>query len=128
MTTLWYDCIMVSWCGCSLSKTLVGSCIAFFGLNCCLAGRSVACKAADILSSLINTYWFPGAIAGMVTNMYIWTVFCDHNSFLARRFWHYSGCLLAGRADASASGDGALCWCVWCGHDEGGQRAVWGKM
>ena len=53
---------MVSWCGCSLSKTLVGSCIAFFGLNCCLAGRSVACKAADILSSLINTYWFPGAI------------------------------------------------------------------
>ena len=45
VTTLWYDCIMVSWCGCSLSKTLVGSCIAFFGLNCCLAGRSVACKA-----------------------------------------------------------------------------------
>ena len=44
----WYDCIMVSWYGCSLSKTLVGSCIAFFGLNCCLAGRSVACKAADI--------------------------------------------------------------------------------
>ena len=63
----------------------------FFGLNCCLAGRSVACKAADILSSLINTYWFPGAIAGMVTNMYIWTVFCGHNSFLARRFWYYSG-------------------------------------
>ena len=26
----WYDCIMVSWYGCSLSKTLVGSCIAFF--------------------------------------------------------------------------------------------------
>ena len=30
VTTLWYDCIMVSCCGCSLSKTLVGSCIAFF--------------------------------------------------------------------------------------------------
>ena len=86
----WYDCIMVSWYGCSLSKTLVGSCIAFFGLNCCLAGRSVACKAADILTSLINTYWFPGAIAGMVRNMYIWMVFCGHNWFLARRFWHYS--------------------------------------
>ena len=87
----WYDCIMVSWYDCSLSKTLVGSCIASFGLNCCLAGRSVACKAADISTSLINTYWFPGAIAGMVSNMYIWTVFCGHNWFLARRFWHYSG-------------------------------------
>ena len=92
VSTLWYDCIMESWYGCSLSKTLVGSCI-FFGLNCCLAGRSVACKAADISNSLINTYWFPGAIAGMVTNRYIWTVFFDHNSFLARRFWHYSGWL-----------------------------------
>ena len=78
-----YDCIMVSWYDCSLSKTLVGSCIASFGLNCCLAGRSVACKAADISTSLINTYWFPGAIAGMVSNMYIWTVFCGHNWFLA---------------------------------------------
>ena len=87
----WYDCIMVSWYGCSLSKTLVGSCIAFFGLNCCLAGRSVACKAADISNSLINTYWFPSAVAGMVRNMCIWTVFCGHNWFLARRFWHYSG-------------------------------------
>ena len=53
---------MVSWYDCSLSKTLVGSCIASFGLNCCLAGRSVACKAADISTSLINTYWFPGAL------------------------------------------------------------------
>ena len=87
----WYNCIMVSWYDCSLSKTLVGSCIASFGLNCCLAGRSVACKAADISTSLINTYWFPGAIAGMVNNMYIWTVFCGHNWFLARRFRHYSG-------------------------------------
>ena len=88
---LWYDCIMVSWYGCSLSKTLVGSCIAFFGLNCCLAGRSVACKAADISNALINTYSFPSAVAGMVRNMCIWMVFCGHNWFLARRFWHYSG-------------------------------------
>ena len=87
----WYDCIMVSWYGCSLSKTLVGSCIAFFGLNCCLAGRSVASKAADISNSLINTYSFSSAVAGMVRNMCIWTVFCGHNWFLARRFWHYSG-------------------------------------
>ena len=81
-------------CGkrCSLSKTLVGSCIAFFGLNCCLAGRSVACKAADISNALINTYSsVPSAVAGMVRNMCIWTVFCGHNWFLARRFWHYSG-------------------------------------
>ena len=77
--------------GGSLSKTLVSSCIAFFGLNCCLAGRSVACKAADISNSLINTYSFPSAVAGMVRNMCIWTVFCGHNWFLARRFWHYSG-------------------------------------
>ena len=33
-------------CGDELS--LVGTCIALFGLNCCLAGRSDACKAADI--------------------------------------------------------------------------------
>ena len=97
MTTLWQEVVLlfhgmiVSWYDCSLSKTLVGSCIASFGLNCCLAGRSVACKAADISTSLINTYWFPGAIAGMVSNMYIWMVFCGHNWFLARRFWHYSG-------------------------------------
>ena len=29
VSTLWYDCIMESWYGCSLSKTLVGSCIFF---------------------------------------------------------------------------------------------------
>ena len=72
VTTLWYDCIMVSWCGCSLSKTLVGSCIAFFWTQ-LLFGGAVCC------------------MQGMVTNMYIWMVFCGHNSFLARRFWHYSG-------------------------------------
>ena len=44
VSTLWYDCIMESWYGCSLSKTLVGSCIFFWtqllfgGAVCCMQG------------------------------------------------------------------------------------------
>ena len=53
---------------------------------------------------------FGGAVCcmqGMVTNIYIWTVFCGHNSFLARRFWHYSGWL-----QLPVGGSG-WCWCFW---------------
>ena len=54
--------------------SLVGSCIALFGLNCWLAGRSGACKAADISTSLINIY----TIVDMVSKKYTATVFFGH--------------------------------------------------
>ena len=84
VSTLWYDCIMESWYGCSLSKTLVGSCIFFldstsvwrggllgglmhvvcvcvelqafciFGLNCLLAGRSDALRAMTFTGTKLS--------------------------------------------------------------------------
>ena len=62
---LYHDMMVVS---------LVGSCIALFGLNCCLAGRSVACKAADISTSHINIY----TIVDMVSKKCTATVFFGH--------------------------------------------------
>ena len=55
--------------------SLVGSCIALFGLNCLLAGRSDACKAADISTSLINNIY---TIVDMVSKKYTVTVFFGH--------------------------------------------------
>ena len=54
--------------------SLVGSCIALFGIKCLLAGRSDACKAADISTSLINIY----TIVDMVSKKYTATVFFGH--------------------------------------------------
>ena len=63
MLRAWHD-------GCIISRLLH----ALFGLNFLLAGRSDACKAANISTSLINIY----TIVDMVSKKYTATVFFGH--------------------------------------------------
>ena len=69
--------------------SLVGTCIALFGFNCFLAGRSDACKAADISISLINT----NTIVDIVSNKYTATVFFGHKRFLLSLSF-VTGCIM----------------------------------